>query len=241
MVAKIKAEQEAYERQKKAQQARRLAELTEKNLWWKYHQNKEGQVYWEERGIPIDWQDFWYLGYREDWSLHCDDGSEGGVYRPASSISIPIFASGWKIQNIKHRFVKLPEGCGNRKYQYHVSGTGGLPLFLCNPHEPIGRKVVAIEGEIKAMVVYSRLEEPRPSVIGLPGSEMNDKLAAALAGCDEITLNLDPGSDHKIAKFVERLPGINIRILSLPDKIDDLILRENLGAGAVRAILDSAV
>jgi hypothetical protein len=71
---RFRRERIAAEEARKRSAERALALLQDQRLWERYYlqAGKTGREYWERRGIPGCWQDFWQLGYIEQREFYVD-------------------------------------------------------------------------------------------------------------------------------------------------------------------------
>lgn len=236
---RLRAIEEEQQRQKDEQRAQRemlerheryireLQAYRDGEIWQRYHDQmgNAGRQYWSrERGLSEFWQDFWQLGY---WP-----NSVWGV----PTATIPIFGKGWEPVNMKHRLIGSDRG----KYRYEVKGAAAPPLFLCDPAADIAGHVYAIEGELKAAVTYSRLQDAKAVIVGLPGIESNATTIAPLLNADRVTLVVDPGAKRQGIEMARKIGLDKCWLLEPPFKIDDGLLAANATAGEVRRLLRSA-
>lgn len=227
-------EREAEEQGRLAEAQRRLDYLTSNELWVQYHDMMDDHArrWWAGRGVPVDYQNFWSLGWDHDshrWGC--------------PSATIPLFGPDWKILNIKHRLADDSKG----RYRYNVSGLDA-PMFLCDPDMELDGHVIACEGEVKSMVVAITLDDPAAVVVGIPGLNPSPAITDTLAKADQVTLVLDPGSDtpgkdgwSPMGRLIRDIGREKTRILIPPVKIDDGILMCKLSKREVVAMLDAAV
>lgn len=197
---------------------RALANLKDSRVWEQYHRqlNNDGRKYWRERGIPDSLQNYWKLGWIDEYLLSFKDET----YLTPSA-TIPLFSAGWQPLNIKHRLLYPPEGAG--KYRYELYGQP-QPLFLSNPDIPLDGLVLVIEGEIKAMVAWLTLANRETRVVGIPGCSPSQDVISQLMQAERIVLVLDPGAEEAARKLALTLGIKRCRVLIPPMKIDDAIL-----------------
>lgn len=216
----------------KAQSA--LREIRELQSWITYHNNLEAddkaRVIWESNGIPDWYQDWMQLGYdprHHFWA--------GGDYYSAT-LTIPIYEPETRnVLNIKHRIL----GEASEKLGKYRPEKSGLPahLFPASPDLPISGRVMAVEGEKKAMVAYVTLADPSMQVVGLPSKNPNEMIIKQLSKCDEVILCLDPDADPRpVAKEI----GPKTRIIRLADKLDDYIMVNELDGDWLRGQIKQA-
>lgn len=220
---------EALQRQHEAElqvEARRK-ELQIAELHLHYHETMQdwARDMWIARGIPVDWQGFFYLGACEDKAIT----HKGNEYH-LRTLTIPIFDEARNVLNIKHRLIDPPNP--KDKYRPERDGLGAFPPLLAMPENGYdGGAIWVLEGEVKAMVacVYSGI--PDWQFIGVPGRSQYKGLIDKLKGKNIIVVP-DPGAEKEAAEFCK---AVNGRWLSLPDKIDDFILTNGYDGDAMKA------
>lgn len=204
-----------------------IAFLRKSEVWEEYYSSLGlvGRQYWEQRGISRDWQDFWRLGYQpmSRWGL--------------PSATIPLFDHAWQAVNVKHRLIGNNEP--GQKYRYELSHIPA-PLFRCLPATDLGGHVVAIEGEIKAMVVFAVIGDDKMAVVGLPGANPGQHIVSTFDKAEQITLVLDPGAEAAAEKLAKQLGQQRCRVLIPMMKIDDAILSAKMSAFDVKHLLAQA-
>lgn len=213
---------------------RRAEQLRQGRAWERYHADMpdHGRAYWRARGIPDSLQDFWQLGWCADYALW-HDGHE--VRTPTATI--PLFDADWRLLNVKHRLVQPPQGVG--KYRYEIPGP--QPLFLVDPGAPLTGRVIAVEGEIKAMVLAQAVDKNMGVVVGLPGVRVGSHIIASLAQAERVTLVTDPGSERQAIDLAKRIGVERTRLLIPFEKIDDAIVCGGLPRRVVAHLLETAV
>jgi len=207
------------------EQTRRVGAFQKTALWERYHASmgEEGERYWRSRGIPPSKQAWWRLGY-------------GTHPRYGEVASIPLFDRNFsRCLNIKYR-LKVPD---KGKYRYELSN-GSNPPFLCDPEKPLDGRVIVVEGEIKAMVVHTTLDNPDEAVVGIPGITPGLRTISALDNAQEITLVADPGAEQQAKRLCEQLDESRCRLLVTLEKIDDAILAVRPDKYVLRRWLEQA-
>lgn len=235
LLNKWRKEQEQRELARKRSAERALENLRSTKIWERYHDRlgEAGRTYWERRGISPSAQDFWQLGWRERWVFIQPDGS----LHQTPSATIPVFGIGWVARNVKHRLIHPPPNRG--KYIYELYGQKHQ-LFLCQPDKPLNGRVIAVEGEIKGMVLQLHLGG-HELVVGLPGTSPGKEALEQLSDCESIVLVMDPGSEKQAHQLAEKLGKKRCRTLITPVKIDDGILAANLSQCELRGLLRTAI
>lgn len=205
----------------------RRRELQQEELYLQYHErmNEWARAEWIERGVPVDWQGFYYVG-------GCDDKliMYKGVEYHTPTLTIPIFDEKRNLLNIKHRLMNPPKPTD--KYRPEREGLGTSPPFLAMPELGYdGGAVWVIEGEIKAMVSCIYAGNTDWQFIGVPGRTQYKSLTDKLKGKNVIVVP-DPGAEKDAADFCKSVGG---RWLSLPNKIDDFVLANGYDGDSFRA------
>jgi hypothetical protein len=208
--------EERLQREKRKQE--RIAEslhlLRKEQNWLRWHEgmNEQGREWWQGKGVPD-----WALGYyRLGW---CDmhQFRDGDMRFETPTATIPVWAQDWELVNLRHRLINPPTGVG--KYRQDRAGIPSS-LYLTNPeNEPAGETVL-VEGEIKAIVVFSRLSDEGMTVVGTPGKSFSLDLLDALRGCDRVHIVFDPDAKAQAWRAARRI-GKAARVVYLPVKPDD--------------------
>lgn len=195
---------------------RRVAELENAAYWRGYHDalRDVGRAAWEARGLDAQAQDWFEVGIAQ-WDN-----------RPA--LSIPFHTRDWSVETIQYR---LLDADGKGKYRFEK----GYPAtaYWTRPPKPDWPYIIC-EGAIKAMVVYWRLviEGDRPyNVVAVtgktPGKAQVERLAEEI-GEGEALLLLDPDATTD-QRYRVGVNFNNVRYVTLPDKVDDLLVGGDLG------------
>jgi len=234
---KWRREREREELAKKQAAERALAHLRSGRIWEQYHamlqSTADGRAFWRGKGIPDVWQEIWNLGWNPEYSIMTNDGEW-----TTPSATIPIFAtSASDPVNVKHRLVNVPSYGG--KYRYEISGFGA-PLFLTDRDKAIQGNIIAIEGEIKAMVTYLTLDDSSANIVGLPGLNPSQTVLDELSLADSVTLITDPGSEPQAWEIVKAIGRDKCRVCIAGLKIDDAIRAGAYDAKDVKRLLAQA-
>lgn len=225
-----RAQRELEESIQRANEA--LKGLREANKWIKYHEQLENddraRVLWSMRGIPDIYQDLFCFGYDNQ---HVIGTSQGQWITP--TLTIPVFElSTRQCLNIRHRLLN-PQRPGD-KYRPERSG---LPtsLWIADPDLVTPARTLVVEGEIKAAVCYITADDPSLQVVGVPGKSISsDFIAAQVTTTDApVYICYDPDARNK-AQDLAATVGSRARIITLPDKIDDMILKHKLDKAWMR-------
>lgn len=261
--AHMQAEREQAERDRRQQeQAARdtkRAELHQAGAWMEYYRNldKYGvRGMWEERGLSPMWQDYFQVGYCPDKEFMYDA-------KPftSASLTIPYFKTTlqagepsiiWQCTGLVHRLL-LP-GAPGGKYRPHSAGLG-KSLFHCDLYsENIGADVLLVEGEIKAMVTWARIQDTvtvgpgapcrsilhRLHVVGAAGKGFKREWAAEFSQAERIWICLDPDAEQEAEATAHLLGTERCKIISLSDKIDDMLLSGALHVEDIAGLMETA-
>lgn len=202
----------------------RIKELQEQAYWRGYHDSmREGQrALWRMAGIPDDWQDFWQLGYVDQYSQAI----------PSPAMTIPYFAPDWQAQTIQYRLTNPPEP--SDKYRFQAGLKAGA--WLADPTEKPSGAALLMEGMKKAAVTFINTTASgngRFSVVAVPSKTPGADMLDILADCDPVYICLDPDAyqptrtkDGKILppavnRIVKLVGKERARLVKLPTKADD--------------------
>ncbi len=219
------------ERKRSAELA--LANLRKYEVWERYYNQLPGagEAYWLKRGIPHGWQAFWWLGWNPDSWWNCP------------TATIPIFDQQRQVCNIKHRLIG--NDVQGQKYRYQLHGLPA-PLWLADPEAPLTGAIVAVEGEVKAMVVKVTLDDST-TVVGLPGTSPGAAVIQQLKQAERVTLVLDPGTElaengepSVAQRLVTAIGTKHCRLLIPGMKIDDAVLASSMTRFDLRHTLAQA-
>ena len=243
-----RAENAAKELEQKIHQAQSaLADLRSAQVWLKYHENllnnNNARAIWRGRGIPDFWQEWWKLGYCENYALwRKDDNGEFEKWWESPTISIPIWGHDWEIYNVKHRLLRPPE-TGDKYIQEkrHVPSYS----FIANDEVKKGT-LLLLEGEIKAMVTFITIDDIKLQVAGLPTATPSEDCLKIFDDYEPICVCLDPDAyearkgGSPIQKLIDKLGEERVRIIWIPTKIDDAILTGDLDKWKLKSLMRSA-
>jgi len=194
-----------------------LSELRQTQSWLKYHQvlenDRSKQALWELEGIPIEWQNYWSLGYCNSFNISTPEG-----LHVTPTMTIPIFTGKkWDIQNIKHRLIN--PYITNDKYRPERPGLQSSSYY-CDPELMYdAERILIVEGEKKAMVTYLTLGSNDIQVIGLPGKNQWKSIVNNFNG-QTAYVWLDPDAYTDAVQFTKLING---RVINVAMKIDDAI------------------
>lgn len=199
------------EKARKEELQKSLARFSTAQLWQELHRrmNEDNREWWRARGIPDEWQDYLQLGYIPDKII------TGGAHSPAYTIP---YLRGSQAVTMQYRLTNPPDP--KDKYRFEA----GLPSawYATNPAEPLKDQVIICEGAIKAMVtaIYSNTTA---AVVAVPSKTSWAGIQQTLKDAGRVWVVLDPDGQAEAEKLARAI-GQNARIVTLPGKIDDMIL-----------------
>lgn len=236
--AKIEAwrkEQIEYHERRKAESETALNNLRNENKWQTYYDfllnTPSAQGYWMGAGLDNEyfWH-YWGLGYdprHEFWF----DTADGWKCHVTETATMPVRNLLGEIVNIKHRLINPFEGT---KYRMEYT-TGIEPLCVANLDKLICDFVILCEGEKKTYTAWSLLDNLNVQAYGLPMTPSEEMLKSlpfktAIYIPDPDAMEERENKNGKklpppANRIMETLKGRDVRILRLPDKLDDWILR----------------
>ena len=196
-------------------------------LWQGYYhallENPQSLSWWKHKGVS-EWAIQTYkLGYCVARRVGTD---KGVVTVPAYTIPIRRPSDG-EIVNVHYRLDVPPEMEKDiGKYRGEtLPGDEYLPAAAFYSNRKVNGPALVVEGAIKAMVLYERLER-KVQVVGLPSCLPSHFLIEELKSYDPVWIALDPG----FTKQAERIAGFLGRgsIVELPYKPDDAFVLHDM-------------
>jgi len=194
-----------------------LARFTNTELWQELHRRmtQENRDWWTARGVPPVWQDKFTLGFTPDWTVQYH---EKPYHTPA--YSIPYRSLENKVHNLQFRLTN-PPAPGDR---YRWIGKLGASFFVGQPEMGLTEEVFIAEGAIKAMVFISEFVQGQ-QVLATPTNGSWAGMPDAIKGrVKRAWIILDPDSNHRAHGLGNEIGRDVARIITLPAKLDDLIL-----------------
>lgn len=192
-------------------------------LWgWHDAMTEQHRAWWHAQGIADDVIDGYVLGYCPNKTIKTDEGTYTlGAY------TIPILDPETKtLVNIQYRLENPPTGIG--KYRQET----GIPARNFYAGYAPGQDCFIVEGAKKALVLFQMLDRTI-TVIGIPGITPRSELIDEISKFRRKWFLPDPDvQDKAIRRFSERLT--NLRLVRLPVKPDDAIVRYGLRRGDLR-------
>lgn len=205
---------ELEDKQRRVEAARKELQIAEKHLHYHQTMGQWARDMWTARGLDEGLQEFFTLGA-------CSDFVVNEYHTP--TLTIPIFSEYNELLNIKHRLVnpKNPKD----KYRPETHGLGAFPPLLAIPAMGYdGDMVVVVEGEIKAMVTWTKLPSFDFQVIGVGGKSAFKSLTEKLQGKNVVIIP-DPDGQKEAIDLAQMIGG---RIFKTPDKVDDYLLQTKM-------------
>lgn len=199
---------------RRAEIDKRLKDFTAAEIYAAYHRRMgaDNRLWWRNRGITDDWQDYLELGYTPDKPL--SDGARSPAY------TIPYLRPGHEVVTMQYRLTNPPDP--KDKYRFER----GLPAawYWVNWSDPLSDEVVICEGAIKAMVTKIRggLRED-VSTFAVPGKNSWAGITHQVQDCGRVWIILDPDGEQEARKLAGTI-GKAARVVRLHAKIDDMIL-----------------
>jgi hypothetical protein len=262
LIAERDARQAREDEERRAKQERQRAKLERSGAWAEYHANLEklnAYYLWEERGLTRQWADYFGVGFSLSRKFYYGEEK----FHEGASLTIPTFRVELAEQeedtpplpvlhcvNLVHRVMGDNPPCG--KYRPHLSEVGKA-LFQTDLAGPgMGKKVFLVEGEIKAMVTYSKIFDfvdehlskgfgvkllGNISVVGTAGAGFKRESAEELKDASEIFICFDPDASREAENAAGILGRHRCRIVELPGKIDDMLVEGSLTPGDLYELL----
>lgn len=228
------------ETRKKEEAEHALKNLRSEKIWEFYHANRGdyGVEFWQSRGIPKDWQDYWKLGMNGNYKVSQDYMS------PAATI--PMWYEDWGIENVKLRVLKPRDESERYRAVYK---TGLKPRFFTARPDLKTERALVVEGEIKAMVCATQ-KGMDMQVIGLPSATPDATALAELKKYEVVYLCLDPdarvntlGGKNPLTpekRVLDIVGKDRCRLIHLHGKVDDLILGYGLSIESAIKVASAA-
>lgn len=195
---------------------RKVTAFISSQIWNQYHDNLaiDQRNWWQNQGIPPDWQDFWRLGYTPS------------LWDCGPAFTIPFFPL------VGERPLTLQYRIQNRdKDKYRFEPSLGSAAFIARPDLGIEDKVVyVVEGAKKAMVVHLVGTAGKIQVVGLPSKNSSGGILPELKKASRVIFMLDPDAWYVTegelpwpVRYCVEI-GKTAYAVRLPKKIDDALL-----------------
>lgn len=237
-------ERKVREENKRVSAEHALELLRKEQRWLVYHELLTDSLiakYYEPRLLSAYWVYYWSLGYNPRFKVW-DRALQEEYITP--SLTIPVFNPvRGGVTTIRHRLIhpKKPED----KYRPERTGLPSGLFFANKDAKPIGQ-VLLVEGEFKAMTTHVVMEE-EVFVVGIPGKRPTESMFDDLQECDQVYICLDPdayittkGEGESPIRRLIKLFGNRARVISIPYKIDDMIMDGSLDKDSINVLMKDA-
>jgi len=241
-IAAQRAEAERLELEAARAEQRKAAErLNQSKVWEVYHHHPKTYEMWQARGLSPSWVRFYKLGYCPSHEFTHEDK----VFT-SPTLTIPYWRIDdkheWQCIGLRHRL--LLDNAPGGKYRPEHAGLGNH-LFFADPCALRDRKILIVEGEIKAMVTWaamwddcnglecSECADYDLAVIGVPGASWKSEYLQDLVEAQRDFICFDPDTFDRPANAkpdwkpspvrMRDAIGDKAKVIRLPQKIDDLI------------------
>ena len=211
---------------KQADHARRLSVLEQMHKstdHLRYFHNlaahTEAIEYWCGEGMSLQTIDDYMLGY----CPRCPTDREG-----RASYTIPVMIHG-RLYNIRHRLIGAENG---DKYRPAMAGLPSV-LFNADALYRDSKRLMVVEGEKKS-IVCAQAGFPNVDVMGKSG--LDPAWAVRFERFPLVYVALDPDATEQAAE-IAGLFGDRGRVVILPDKLDDMIVKYGATKDDIEAFL----
>jgi hypothetical protein len=210
-IADMEAKMEQYQRV--------LEDLRRTQSWITHHrrllEDDKNRELWRRRGIINAYQEYWELGYCDDFVLNFE-----GAKWHTPTLTIPIRDGSDQIVNMRHRLLSPP--MPNDKYRPDRPGLQAAPFIAFRGLGWDTDPILVVEGEIKSMVTMQTIYSDgcTVQVVGIPGKTAYRGILDQLQGHD-VYICFDPDADKEAE---EAARAVNGKVMTIPMKIDDAIL-----------------
>ena len=239
-----KQSREAKER-KDAERKQKLAQFSTTELWNELH-DRLGEIqrkWWNDNGIPSEWQDYLKLGYTPDKIYQSKNGL---LHSPA--YTIPYFIYGFVFRTMQYRLCN-PD---NPQDRYRFESDLGTLYYMTTPSLKISDQVIICEGAKKGMVTKI-WGEPKVTVLAVPSKTdwRNCGILEAVKDCGRVYVMFDPDCYEQPpdtnsnwtpqpVMFAKEI-GNNARVMECPVKIDDAFIHYGMEQTEWNALKKQAV
>lgn len=187
---------------------------------------------WDAWGVPAEWQKHLRLGFQPDKIYRGDDGE----LHHSAAYTIPYFHTGYDFQTMQYRLFEPPTDGDRYRFEQGL----GAAYYQAEPNAPIGDQVIICEGAKKAMVVQIYGGQEKLSALAVPSKGTPAGVAEAVAGCGRVYVLLDPDAGFQARKLAKSI-GNQARVVTVPVKVDDGIIRHGMTARDLGAYIRQAI
>lgn len=224
-------EREAAEQRRRLEAEKALAHLRQEKVWLEYValMDDKARQWWDNAGVPPDWQEYLQLGYMPN-KVYCD---RDGEQQMSPAYTIPYFRAGFEFVTMQYR---LNSADPSQRYRFER----GLrtTYYQVLPDEPMGERALIVEGAKKAMVAHIH-GNTGLTALAVPSKADFGGVAEAVKNCGRVYVLLDPDAEQRAYKLAAQI-GPAARVVTLPVKVDDAIIRHGLTAAELAAYLRQA-
>lgn len=201
----------------------KLAEFTTAELWAELHARLGAahRQQWRNWGVPDDWQDYLQLGYTPNKTYTGPDGA----LLTSPAYTIPYFRTGFQFVTMQYRLFDPARPDDRYRFEKGL----GTTFYQALPSEPVGDRVLIVEGAKKAMVAHIHGGQDGMTVLAVPSKADFGGIAPAVKECGQVVVLLDPDAELRAHKLAAEI-GPQARVAVLPDKVDDFILDDRTNA-----------
>lgn len=224
-------EREAAELRRKHEAERALEHLRREKGWLDYValMDDKARAWWEQAGVPRDWQEYLQLGYMPSRPYYDRDGE----LQLSPAYTIPYFRAGGEFITMQYRL-----NAADPSQRYRFQRGLGTAYYQVMPDEPIGPRVMIVEGAKKAMVTHIH-GNAGLSVLGVPSKADWGGVVDAVKDCERVYVLLDPDAQANAYKLARQI-GKAARVMTMPVKVDDALLSHGLTTAALNAYMRQA-
>lgn len=183
----------------------------------------EHRAWWEREGVPASWQEYLRLGFDPARAYRGDDDQ---LYTSAA-YAIPYYHTGFELMTVQYRLFNPP----NPNDRYRWEAGLGTAYYQANPGAAIGDQVIICEGAKKSIVTMVHTPDPY-TLLAVPSKSDFGGVAEAVKDCGRVYVLLDPDAGVRARKLAREI-GPQARIVSLPVKVDDALVKYGLTDGAL--------
>ena len=215
---------------------RKELQVAERHLYYHKNRTQYHRDLWQAAGIDEGMQEFWTLGGTEDFTYKI---GENLYHTP--TITIPIFNEEKELLTIQHRLINPINP--KDKYRPDVTGLHSHP-FLAVPQMGFDGDIIwVMEGAKKAMVTWTRSDIDWQCIGVMSQVEYKNLTEKLKPVGKNVIVVPDPNSERNPNAFRLALglaQSVGGRVLKVPDKIDDLILVNDMNKKELYAMSKQA-
>lgn len=225
LVEQWRRDREEKERQRAEYRKQKLAEFSTKEIWREFcdRMQEQHRQWWRSNGIPDDWQNYLRLGHIDQKPFRDDND----VLCVSPAYTIPFFHFNRECKHCDFITMQYRLETDKTDQRYRFETGLGSSWYDTTPTKPINDKVIICEGAKKAICTKVRLAPEDHTVLAVPSKSDWSGIAEKVSECGIVWIVLDPDA-AKEAKALKAEIGRSARVIELPEKIDDAIVRHGL-------------